>query len=457
METVTPATAPVNASPRPVPGLGATATFRTINALRTRPLRFLTELRATYGDVARFQAGPYRSYLISHPDAIRHVLVDHAANFTKHTRDYGKLAISLGQGLLTSEGDFWRRQRRIAQPAFHRQQIGRFAETMARLTEQMLARWDRAPTTQFDLSHEMMRVTLQIVSSTLVSIEVDDTIDQIGDAVSTINRCTIEKIVSIVDLPLWVPTKLNLGMRRMLSFFNELIFKQISERRNQPPADDLLGMLLSARDPETGEGMSDQQLRDEALTMLSAGHETTATALAWCFYLLSKHPEIEARAREEAQRVLGGRPATLEDVPRLWYTKQVFQEAMRLYPPVWAIGRGIMEDDVIGGFRVKKGSDVTLSMWVTHRHPALWSDPERFDPDRFAEGKDIPRFAYFPFSAGARQCIGTAFAMMEGQIILAMILARYSLSLPPGHVVDTEPLITLRPRGGLPVIPRRVA
>jgi cytochrome P450 len=441
---------------RSAPGLTSRATFRVIRALRSAPLRFLVGLREQHGDVARFQVGPYRSYLLSHPDAVRHVLVDHAANYTKHTRDYGKLAISLGQGLITSEGEFWRRQRRIAQPAFHRQQIGRFAATMARLTDQMLATWDNTAAGPMDFAHEMMRLTLQIVTSTLISVEVSDTIEQIGEAVSVINRETIQKIVSVFDFPLWVPTKPNVELRRKLRFFDDLAYAQIAARRAASPGDDLLGMLLSARDPETGEGMSDQQLRDEALTMVSAGHETTANALAWCFYLLSQHPDIEARAREEAQRVLGGRAATLEDLPRLSYTKQVFQEAMRLYPPVWAIGRGAAEDDVIGGFRIKRGSDVTLSQWVTHRHPAFWSDPERFDPDRFAEGTDIPRFAYFPFSGGARQCIGNAFAMMEGQIILAMILARYSLALPPGAVVETEPLITLRPRGGLPMLPRRV-
>jgi cytochrome P450 len=444
-------------SARRVPGTSARATLRVVRALRSDPLRFLTSLREEHGDVARFQVGPYLSYLVSRPEAIRHVLVDHATNYNKYTRDYDKLRLSLGDGLLTSEGDFWRRQRRIAQPAFHRQHLNRFAATMSRLAGAMLDRWAQSKTPTIDIAHEMMRVTLQIVSATLVSVELDATIDQIGDAVQVINRQTVQRIMSVVDLPLWFPTPANRALNHAIGYLDRLVRVEIEARRNAAPGDDLLGMLLAARDPESGEGMSDKQLRDEALTMLSAGHETTANALAWTFYLLSSHPEIEARAREEAKGVLGGRPATLDDLPRLAYVKQVFQEAMRLYPPVWAIGRGAVEDDVIDGFHIRRGSDVTMSPWVTHRHPDLWTDPERFDPERFAEGKDIPRFAYFPFSGGARQCIGNAFALMEGQIILASVLARFRLALPPGSVVGTEPLITLRPRGGLPMIPRQDA
>ena len=441
------------------PGVHALSTLTTLRSLKKDALGFLTGLREKHGDVARFQVGPYVTYLLSRPEHIKRVLVDEAPRYTKQTRDYDMLRLSLGTGMLTSEGEFWRRQRRIAQPAFHRQQIGGFAATMGRLSREMLSRWGDAGSS-IDVAHEMMRVTLQIVSATLFSVELDSLIDEIGSAVATLNRQTIERIMTLVELPVWVPTARNRELHAATGFFDRLIAKQVADRRARGPSDaqqdDLLGMLLSARDPETGEGMSDTQLRDEAVTMLAAGHETTANALAWCLHLLAQHPEIERRLGEEAANVLGDRAATLEDLPRLGYAKQVFQESMRLYPPVWAIGRGCQEDDEIGGYTIERGADVTMSPWVTQRHPDVWPDPLRFDPDRFAEGRDIPKFAYFPFSGGARQCIGTGFAMMEGQIILATVLARYRLAAT-GRPVDHEALITLRPRGGLPMLLRRVA
>ncbi len=439
---------------RRAPGVHALSTLSTLRALKKDALGFLTRLRETHGDVARFQVGPHVTYLLARPEHVRRVLVEEAPRYTKQTRDYDMLRLSLGTGMLTSEGDFWRRQRRIAQPAFHRQQIGGFAATMGRLSHDMLTRWADAGDT-IDVAHEMMRVTLQIVSATLFSVELDSIIDEIGSAVATLNRQTIDRIISLVDLPVWVPTQRNRELHAATGYFDRLIAKQVADRRAHGPRDeqrhDLLGMLLSARDPETGEGMSDSQLRDEAVTMLAAGHETTANALAWCFHLLAQHPEIERRAADEAGNTLGERAATLEDLPRLSYTKQVFQESMRLYPPVWAIGRGCADGDVIDGFSIDRGADVTMSPWVTHRHPDVWPDPLRFDPDRFAEGRDIPKFAYFPFSGGARQCIGTGFAMMEAQIILSTVLSRYRLAATPGHTVEHEALITLRPRGGLPM------
>jgi cytochrome P450 len=230
-----------------------------------------------------------------------------------------------------------------------------------------------------------------------------------------------------------------------------VVFAEIEGRRAGARRDDLLSMLLDARDPETGEAMSDRQLRDEVVTMFTAGHETTANLLSWTFYLLSTHPEIERRVRDELERVVGGRPATFADLPGLGYLRQVVQETMRLYPPVWTIGRGVVADDAIGGYRIPRGADVTLSAWVTHRHPGLWENPEGFDPDRFADPARLPRYAYFPFSGGARQCIGNSFAMMEAQLILATVLARFRPELVEGHRVEPEPLVTLRPRHGLPM------
>jgi cytochrome P450 len=358
--------------------------------------------------------------------------------------------------MVTSEGDFWRRQRRIAQPAFHREQIARFADVMVARTEAMLELWEELPE-PIDVAREMMRLTLEIVCRTLFTVDLGARVDAIGDAVSLANHDTIERISSLIDLPLWVPTPRNRRFKRALRTFDEIVYAEIGARRDaRDPGQDLLGMLLSARDPESGEGMSDLQLRDEIVTMFVAGHETTANALAWCFYLLSTHPEIERRAREEVVGVLGGRHPTLADLPKLGYLKQIFQETMRLYPPVWGIGRGAVETDVISGYTIEKGSDVTLCQWVTHRHPDLWSNPEGFDPDRFADPEAIDRWAYFPFSGGARQCIGNNFAVMEAQLILATMLPRQRLELASGHRVVPQPLVTLRPLHGVPMRRRPV-
>ena len=439
-------------APGRAPGLGLLASRSVLSAVRADALGFLTDLHRRHGDIARFQVGPYVTYLLAHPDAIRHVLVDRAANYTKHTRDYDKLRLSLGEGLVTSEGDFWRRQRRIAQPAFHREQIARFADVMTGRTVAMVERWLARPG-PLDVAHEMMRLTLQIVSATLFSTDLGEELDEIGRSVEIANRQTIERISSLFDLPLWVPTSRNRELVRALHVFDRLIYGQLEARRRaEDPGQDLLGMLLAARDPETGEGMTDAQLRDEIVTMFVAGHETTANALAWSFYLLAQHPQAEGRARAEVDAALAGRAATLADLPGLGYLKQVAQEAMRLYPPVWAIGRGAVADDVVGGIRIERGADITLSQWVTHRHPALWRDPDAFDPDRFARADELPRFAYFPFSGGARQCIGMSFALMEAQLILATVLQRHPLALVPGRSVVPEPLVTLRPRGGLPMV-----
>ncbi len=458
MTTSTTTTHPVS-SPRPTggaqraPGLGASATFSVLRGFSRDPLQFLLGLRRDYGDVARFSIGPQEFYLFSHPAAIRHVLVERSDNYTKRTRDYALLKLALGEGMLTSDGEKWRQRRRIANPAFHKARVSGFAEVMVEKTAAMLTSW-REVGAPVDVADEMMRLTLRIVAATLFSMDVGDEIARLGRAVAVTNREIFARMTSPFDLPLFFPTPGNLRIRRELGFVDAFVASEVQKRRDSGGVHgDLLDMLLEAK-----EGPLDaRELRDEIVTMFVAGHETTANVLTWCLYLLSTHADVERRVRDELDRVLGGRSATYEDVPRLTYLKQVVSETMRLYPAVWAIGRFVQEEDVVGGFAISKGADVTLSPYVTHRHPDLWHNPEAFDPDRFADPSSIPKFAYFPFSGGARQCIGSAFAMMEAQLILATILSRVRVELVVGHRVAPEPLVTLRPRHGMRMVVRPVS
>lgn len=441
-------------SPR-APGYGAASFLKVGAALRRDPLDFLMQLQRQYGDVARYQVGPQTAYLLSHPDHARQVLVDRSSHFTKTSRDYDLLKVALGNGLVTSEGDFWRRQRRIAQPAFHRQQIFGFGETMIDKTNAMLDRL-RPENGAVDISHEMTRLTLAIIGSTVFSCDIDAEIDAIGEAVCVINRHVFEGMTSLFEWPLFLPTPRNFKMRAALAVLDRIFVDEIAKRRREPGKNDLLAMLMAAHDPETGEGMSDSQLRDEGVTMFIAGHETTANALAWCFYLLSKHPDVERRLRSELSTVTGGNRVRVEDLPKLPYLRQVIQETMRLYPPIWAITRQVTEREEIGGYVFNPGDDIVLSPYVTHRHPDFWKNPEGFDPDRFVDPSKIDKFAYFPFSGGPRQCIGNNFAMMEAQLIIATVLARYRLELVAGQRIEPQPLVSLRPRFGVQMMLRAI-
>ena len=419
--------------------------------LREDPLRFLTDAGHRHGDVVAFRVGPVQAMLLRHPDAIKHVLVDNNHNYDKRTRGYDVLRQFLGNGLLTSDGDFWRRQRRIAQPAFHRRRIAGFADTMITDTLAMLEHWQDAATLgrSIDMAHEMMALTLRIVGKTLLSTDVADRADQVGNAVTVLNEWADRALDSL--LPIGFPTLATMRARESSRRLDRVINDIIARRRAGEQAEDLLGMLMEARDAETGEGMTDRQLRDEVTTMFLAGHETTANALAWTFYVLSTHPEVERRVRTELDEVLGGRPPTLDDLPSLPFLLQVLKESMRLYPPAWIIDRHAIGEDEVLGYRVRKDTLVLISPYVTHRHPAFWPNPEGFDPERFtAEREEArPRYAYFPFGGGPRQCIGNGFAMMEAQLIVACVLQRFRPWLVPGHPVRPEPLITLRPRFGL--------
>ncbi|RKG93601.1 cytochrome P450 [Corallococcus terminator] len=419
-------------------------------------LGFLSAIHREYGDVVSYRLGPIKSHLIAHPDGVRHVLQDHVKNYTKDHLSYRMGKWITGNGLLTSQGDFWLRQRRLAQPAFHRQRIAGMAAQMIQSTEAMLQRWDAsaAQGTPVGITEEMMRLSLGIVGEALFGTSVEDQTARVGAAFNELSRQIAERFRSFNMLPPVLPTRNDRAFRAARTTLKETVQGIIATRRQRPEdTGDLLSMLMAARDEDTGTGMTDAQLGDEVLTMLLAGHETTATTLSWVFGLLAKHPDVEARLHAEVDAVLAGRAPTVEDVPKLGYTRQVVEEAMRLYPAAVIFSRTVMEDDVIGGFKIPKGTAVDVSPYVTHRHPDFWEEPDLFRPERFAPEAAAKRhrFAWFPFSGGPRQCIGNSFAMMESQLVLATVAQRYQLREAPGFTLQPESHLSLRPFGGLPM------
>ena len=425
----------------------------TVWRFRGDQLQFLLDATAEH-EIVQVRLGVIRLYIVREPEHVKHILVDNNQNYDKQTRAYNALREVLGQGLLTSEGDFWRRQRRIAQPAFHRQRIASFAETMTSVTLSMLESWEPAIRSHepLDMAREMMRLTLRIAGLTLLGADVQDTATDVGEAVSVISHRINDQITQIIPVPSWVPTPSNRRVRHNLEALDRIVHGIIRERRRKDEhPHDLLAMLMDVQDEETGERMTDSQLRDEVITMFLAGHETTATALSWTFYLLSLHPQVMRAVQREVDEVLGERPPTAADVPQLRYTERVVKESMRLYPPAWVIDRRVVEDDMVGGHRFAAGSMVFLSPWVSHRNPKQWPNPLGFDPDRFTpdQERERPRYAYFPFGGGPHLCIGQPFAMMEAVLILAAVLQRVSVSLVPGRPVVPQPLVTLRPKNGV--------
>jgi cytochrome P450 len=392
------------------------------------------------------------SFLINKPEYIEHVLLTNQRNYRKSDFLRRILGPLLGDGLLISEGEFWRRQRRIAAPAFHAKRIAEFVTAMTSCTATTLAGW-RSMTGPFDIAAEMLALTLDIVARTMFSTDVGGEIAslrRLTDIVVALRPSTLD----LLGLPEWIPRRQPAAYRRAIAEFEALVSRLLAERRaDGRDRGDLLSMLLAARDPETGEGMSDRQLRDEILTILLAGHETVANALTWTWYLLARHPEAEARLHEELDRVLGGRLPSFADLAELEWTRMVIEEAMRLYPPAHTISRTAIGEDWIGGVRVPPGAAITISAYLTHRNPNLWRNPERFEPERFAPGAVAQRhrFAYLPFGGGPRICIGNGLAIVEAKAIVATIAQRYRVRLAPGQVVEPIGLVTLRAKNGVRV------
>jgi cytochrome P450 len=423
-------------------------------AIRKDPINFFVNSVQEFGDLVRFKLGFLQAHIVTNPEHIKYVLQDNNRNYNRQTLGHNRIRTVLGNGLVNSDGAFWLRQRRIAQPAFHRQKISAFADLMVKNTVGFLEKLEIYATNSqvFNIEEEMLALTLKIVSQTLFSTEVDSRISRITEAVTVAMRHINNRITNPFSLPESIPTKENVHFRKMLTTLDKTVYDIIQERRNNPKeAKDLLSMLMTACDEETGEMMNNEQLRDEVMTMFLAGHETTASSLTWTWYLLSKNPIARRCIQQELKDVLAERLPTFEDLPKLQYTQLVVKESLRIYPSVWLFLRSAIEDDEIAGYHIPAKSIMILCPYITHRDNRFWENPEGFDPERFALDKitKMPRFAYFPFGGGPHICIGNEFAMMEIQLILATVMQKYQLDLLPGQVVEIEPLITIRPRHGL--------
>ena len=495
---------------RSAPGpSGWSQAFGSLRAVGKDPLRFFTELTQTHGDIVQVRFPRLLMHVVSHPDLVRHVLQERQQIYRKGL-EYELMKPLLGDGLLTSDGALWKRQRRLAQPAFHREKLSAFADLMVTRAGALADRWQREPGPT-DLHADLMQLTLMVVGEALFGAELTEDGAKVGPALTEVLRLFAHRNRSLwLLVPLWVPIPSHQRFFRNREILNGVVDRVIAARRAEGNAgrSDLLSMLMEARDEvgtepsprplvnantvpapqqdsagvarapgatplsiaqRRGEGtrgraggtpfnqapppaMSDLQLRDECMTMLLAGHETTANLLTWTLVLLARHPDIADRLREVIDSVLHGAPPTLEDLPKLGEVERVLKESLRLYPPAWAISRILNEDDELRGFQLPAGSQVLISQYVIQRLPDLWPDPERFDPDRFLEAaeKQRPRFAYFPFGGGPRQCIGKLFAMMEAQLMLVVLLQRSRIEIDPARRIVAEPSITLRPLHGLP-------
>lgn len=440
--------------PRGVPVLGV------MPAIRRDRLQFVLDMATQYGDVVKYNVLNIPLLQINHPDAIQHVLQDNNKNYHKGFETVPTLEMTLGHGLLTNEGEPWLVQRRLMSPVFHHRNIQAMGEMMTRRALEMYeSRWAKKveQSVPINIAAEMTRLTLDIVSEALFSANVSAQANAVAQAVTVLT----EDATLRFDFPFYpqphIPTPHNRAFLQSLKELNGIIFGMIAERRahasKQMPngKQDLLQLLLDARDPESGAAMGDKQLRDELITLFLAGHETTANLLAWTFYLLAQHPDAQARVHAELDAVLNGRTPTANDLPNLGYTRQVLDETLRLYPPAWILTRTNLAADELGGYAVPAHSFVSISPFVMHRHPAYWDNPETFDPERFApeRAKQYHRFVYFPFGGGPRLCIGKGFAQVEAHLILATLLQRCHLSPPENMRVEMQALVTLRPKNGL--------
>ena len=420
---------------------------------RRDPPKLLSELARAHGDIVHFKLGPQDIYLLNHPDYIRDVLVTHNRNFVK-SRGLEMAKKFLGESLLTSEGEFHRRQRRLAQPAFHRQRINAYAEVMIDHASRTRERWRDGETV--DMWQEMMRLALAIVGKTLFDADVESEAPEIGKALTDVMQL-FERVTNPFGALLdKLPLPANIRWLKAKARLDATIYRLINERRRSgEDRGDLLSMLLLAQDEEGDGGtMTDEQLRNEAMTLFVAGHETTANALTWTWYLISQHPEVEKRLHKEIDSVLAGAPPTPADFARLPYIEMVFAESMRMYPPAWTLGRRVLSDYPIGAYVVPAGAIVLMSPWVMHHDPRFFPEPFKFDPERWTpEAKESrPKFSYFPFGGGPRVCIGEQFAWMEGVLLIATLAQRWRMSLAPGQRVEPKALVTLRPKYGMRMV-----
>lgn len=432
-------------------------------ALRMRrdPLGFLQEVAAEHGELVEFPMPRRRVFFGNSPAIVKEVLQTQHRGHDRATIQYKSLSLVTGNGLLTSDGELWKRQRRLMQPAFHRAVLDQFVAHIDISVDRLLASWDTLPNgAVVDVDEAMMHTALEAVGRSLFSHDLSGDAATLVDAVLEALDVVVARARSPLPLPIDWPTPGNRKLSRALSTLDRTVAAMLAERRaaaahlatDDTTAADLLGMLLVARDDNEGHGFDDRQLRDEIVTLIVAGHETVASALTWTWHLLAQNPESLTRLHAELDDVLAGRRPTFADLDRLVFTRQVIDEALRLYPPAWVISRRAVAPDPLQGYEISPNSYVFVSPYVLHRTPELWPDPDHFDPDRFAPGKPIDRFSYIPFGAGPNLCIGRDFALLEATLVVASIASRFTLAAEPDAQVHVDPLVTIRPRGGLPMV-----
>jgi len=433
--------------------------YRLIRKFLHDPLKLLTEISLTYGDIAHFKFGSQNVYFLNNPDYIEDVLVTNYKNFIK-SRGLQVSKRLLGNGLVTSEGEYHDLQRHLIQPTFYPKRIKSYSDMMIKQANDMCNSWHDGAI--LDIHKEMTKLTLAIICKTVLGYDIDPEHDEVGDALLTCMKYFNRLLMPFGELIEKIPLlPINKGFQKAKKDLDSIVYRMIKEHRkildkgdDKESHDDLLLTLLQAQDEEAGIGrMTDEQLRDEVMTIFLAGHETTANALTWTYYLLSENPLIETRLQEELYSIFGNSrtPITIDDVPKLQYTEKLLTESMRLFPPAWALGRQAIDDYKVGGYSVPKGSIILMSQYVMHRDPRYFPEPDRFYPDRWTEEfkKQLPRFSYFPFGGGIRGCIGEPFAWLEGILLIATICRQWKLKHVPSHKVELKPLITLRPKYGM--------
>jgi len=450
---------------QPPPGPRGHPLFGLIKEFQQDMLGFYQNAMDEYGDVVRLRLLWINTYAVTHPDAIQQILQEHNRNYRRNRFVNDLIKRYLGKGLFTLDGESWLSRRRLMQPAFHRHRLQGLAQLMSSATEQVLDAWQEQPANvALAIDQEMMKLTLQIAGQALFQIDLLGEAKTVGDAFIETTTYTSKRMQTPFLPPLFLPTARNRRFKEATATLDRTIYTMIRERRQQQaamaqesdeqPSLDLLSMLIAARDEETGERMSDEQLRHEIALLIFAGHDTTANALTWAFYLLSQHPAEEATLYAEVTRVLQGCAPTYDDLPNLSYTRMVIEETLRLYPPAWTIGRQSVQEDMLGGYTIPAKANLIVPIYVIHHDPRWWPEPERFAPERFTPERSAARhkFAYLPFGAGPRLCIGNNFAMMEAQLVLASIVQRYHLQLVAGHPVQPTPVVMLSTSHGLPML-----
>jgi cytochrome P450 len=433
-----------------LPGPRGNWLFGSLPAMRADMLGFFESCRREYGDATYFRVGLRRSMLLSHPEDIEQVLVTDNRQFIKNFALSFFLRPLLGNGLLINEGESWLRQRRLIQPTFAKPRLEHYSHAMVELTERMLAGWRNGD--ERDLAREMMQLTMAVAGKTLLGVDVGDRYRDVVVCLENVMRDFLARFRSPVPVPFWLPTPGNWWLKRNIRQLDAILQQMIDERRSAiekqgEAGGDFLSLLISARDESDGQGLSNQQLRDEVMTMFLAGHETTANTLSWTWYLLGQHPEQQQRVWEEVDRVLSGRLPTTADIPQLKFCDHVIREAMRLFPPAYVVGRRCQHDCTVGRHFIPAMTNVLMSQWVVHRDERWFSDPHEFQPDRWTPEfvRGLPKFAYFPFGGGPRACIGRDFAMLEAVLILATMVQKIELRLLDTEPMPILPAVTLRP------------